>query len=154
MRLSPSVGGALPREVLPGGLIADGHFFPAGTVLAVPHYAIHHNPAYYPDPFAYKPERWLDANKGAVELAHSAFCPFSIGPRACIGKGMAYLELSVALARMVWLFDMRLKPGSRVGEGGWEGAEYGRHRAGEYQLMDKFTSWMDGPLVEFRRRLD
>ncbi|KAH0558333.1 hypothetical protein GP486_005004 [Trichoglossum hirsutum] len=154
MRLSPSVGGALPREVLPGGLTVDGHHFPPGTVLAVPHYAIHHNPFYYPDPFAYKPERWLTDDKEAVGRAQSAFCPFSVGPRGCIGKGMAYMELSLALSRLMWLFDMRLKPGSTLGEGGWEGAEYGRQRVGEYQLMDKFTSWMDGPLVEFRGRLD
>jgi hypothetical protein len=67
---------------------------------------------------------------------------------------MAYMELSLVLSRLVWLFDMRLKPGSTLGEGGWEGAAYGRQRVGEYQLMDKFTSWMDGPLVEFRGRLD
>lgn len=93
MRLSPSVGGLLPREVLHGGIIIDGELIPAGTVVGVPHYAIHHNPVYYPCPFGYRPERWIpnkndfETNSQDFAAAQSAFCPFSIGPRGCIGKG-------------------------------------------------------------------
>lgn len=61
MRLSPPVGGLLQRQVLPGGMNLDGHWFPDGTVVGVPHYAIHYNPAYYPEPFSYMPERWLSS---------------------------------------------------------------------------------------------
>ena len=151
MRLSPSVGGILPRQVLPGGMEIDGHGIPSGTVVGVPHYAIHHNAAYYPEPFAYNPSRWL-AGSNTLALAQSAYCPFSIGPRGCIGKGMAYVEMTTALARAVYLFDMRLAPRSTLGEGSQEGAEWGRHRKGEFQLKDTFTSMKDGPLVEFRAR--
>src|ERR1700761_282778 len=48
MRMSPPVGGALPRRVLPGGMIVDGRNIPEGVDVCVPHYTIHHNPAYYP----------------------------------------------------------------------------------------------------------
>ncbi|KAK3312883.1 cytochrome P450-like protein [Apodospora peruviana] len=147
MRLSPSVGGLLPREVLVGGYTIDGEHVPEGTIVGTPHYAIHHNPLYYPDPWAYRPERWLDGN----ELAVSAFCPFSIGPRGCIGKGLAYLEMTITLARVLFLYDLRRAQGvADPGEGG--GEEWGRHRTGEYQLVDTFTSLKDGPMVEFRRR--
>lgn len=156
MRLSPSVGGLLPRQILPGGASVDGHALPAGTVVGVPHYALHHNAAYYPSPFAFDPVRWLDAPAASIHRAQSAFCPFSVGPRGCIGKGMAYVELTTALARAVWLFEMRLAPGSTLGGGGagagGEGVEWGRHRAGEFQLRDTFTSMKDGPMVEFRPR--
>ena len=64
---------------------------------------------------------------------------------------MAYTELSTALARTLFLYDMRLAPGMRVGEGDRD-LEFGRHRATEYQLRDSFTSLKDGPIVEFRRR--
>jgi cytochrome P450 len=92
MRLSPSVGGILPRQVLREGIEIDGQQLPEGTVVGVPHYAIHHNPEYYPRPFEYKPERWIaelepNVTADSVELGKSAFCPFSIGPRGCIGKG-------------------------------------------------------------------
>ncbi|KAK0737977.1 cytochrome P450-like protein [Schizothecium vesticola] len=150
MRLSPSVGGLLPREVLPGGTTIDGHAIPAGIVVGTPHYTIHHNAAYYPDPFAYRPERWLD--EGDVALAQSAFCPFSIGPRGCIGKGLAYIEMTITLARTLWLYDVRRAVGVRDPGEGEKGREWGRHREGEFQLVDTFTSLKDGPMVEFRRR--
>lgn len=162
MRLSPSVGGLLPREVLPGGMTIDGHAVPAGTIVGTPHYAIHHNPAYYPDPFAYRPERWIagGGEKGdgagvaeeSVALAQSAFCPFSIGPRGCIGKGLAYVEMSVTLARVLFLYDVRKAVGVADPAEGRVGAELGREKVGEFQLVDTFTSLKDGVMVEFRRR--
>lgn len=156
MRLSPSVGGVLPRQILPGGLEIDGKHFAEGTVVGVPHYAIHHNPDYYPQPFSFKPERWIADSEPSVSAqsvgtAQSAFCPFSIGPRGCIGKGMAYAELTTTLARTVYLYDMRLAPKTHLGEGSPD-LEFGRHRPMEFQLKDTFTSAKDGPLVEFRER--
>lgn len=151
MRLSPSVGGLLPREVLPGGITIDGHPIPAGTVVGVPHYAIHHNAAYYHDPFSFTPERWLSSTED-VALAQSAFCPFSVGPRGCIGKGMAYAEMGATLARVVHMYDMRLAPGTSVGGGNPSSTEVGRQRSGEFQLRDSFTSMKEGPLVQFRSR--
>lgn len=140
------------------------------------------------EPWAFRPGRWLvgcggeggaqsgaegagegDGTASSVAGAREAFCPFSVGPRGCVGKGMAYLELSVALARVVWLFDLRLARGGGgevggsggmgegcgvcLGEGNPE-AEWGRQRRGEYQLFDAFVAMKDGPLVEFRARVD
>ncbi|KAK4187659.1 putative cytochrome P450 E-class, group I [Podospora australis] len=165
MRMSPSVGGLLPREVLPDGMTIDGEQIPAGTVVGTPHYTIHHNPNYYPDPFAYVPERWIVSSSPSgekdvsgmdeerVHLAQSAFCPFSIGPRGCIGKGLAYVEMSITLARVLWMYDLRRAQGVEdPGEGGKPGADWGRHRKEEFQLVDTFTSFKYGCMVEFRRR--
>lgn len=165
MRLSPSVGGLLPREVLPGGATVDGHFVPTGAVVGVPHYTIHHNADIYAAPFRYVPERWIRGaaagppGKGDrvseedVRTAQAGFCAFSVGPRGCIGKGLAYHEMTTTLARTLWLYDIRRAPGRDPGEGGAEGAEWGRHRQGEFQLVDTFTSMKDGPMVQFRRRV-
>ncbi len=160
MRLSPPVGGILPREVLPGGLTISHNnldlHIPAGIVVGTPHYALHHNPAYFPDPFTFSPDRWIpdsspNITKDSVALAQSAFCPFSVGPRGCIGKGLAYNELMTSLARTVFMYDMKLADGIRVGEGSPK-LEWGRQRKGEYQLRDSFTSLKDGPFVQFRLR--
>jgi cytochrome P450 len=157
LRLSPPVPGYLPREVQSGGAIIDGQSIPAGTVVGIAAYSIHHNPKYYPEPFSYIPDRWLrtrecqspEISKVSVETVQSAFCPFSIGPRGCLGKPMAYLELTTALARTVYSFDLKLAStlggGSPIG--GW-----GRRRSTEYQLEDTFTSRKDGPMVEFKYR--
>jgi cytochrome P450 len=154
MRLSAPVGGILPREVIGKGLDIDGHHFPAGVDVGTSHYAVHHNPAYYPAPFSFKPERWIVAGETTQEdvtKAKSAFCAFSVGPRACIGRALAYTELMISLGRVLYTFDMRLAGGPRVGEGG-VGMGAGRERQSEYQLKDSFTSLKDGPMVEFRRR--
>jgi cytochrome P450 len=159
MRMSPPVGGILPREVLPGGITIDGDFIPEGCIVATPHYTIHHNANYFPDPFTYRPERWVAGSgktsggvaESNVALAQSAFCPFSIGPRGCIGKGLAYIELMTTLARMLYLYDMRKTSGVDPSDGK-PSNPWGRHRVGEYQLYDQFTSWKNGPIVEFRKR--
>ena len=57
----------MPRQALPGGITVDGHFFPEGTEVGTPVYALHHQERYFPDAFAFKPARWLheDPEKGA-----------------------------------------------------------------------------------------
>lgn len=156
MRMTPPVAGVVPRKVLPGGIEIDGRHIPEGIDVGVPHYAIHHNPDYYPKPFDYVPERWLQdpaANPmhDGLEAARNAFCPFSIGLRGCIGKGLAYVELTVTIARVLFLYDLRLAPGMTLGEGGRD-LEVGRERANEYQIEDRFASMKDGPVLQFRTR--
>ena len=163
MRLTPSVGSTLMREVLAGGLVVDGEWFPPGTDMGVPHYTLHHHEAYFAKPFEFKPERWLSGDlnfpnttgPGSVEseraLAASAFTPFGFGRTSCIGKYLAYQEISLTLARMIWLYEMRIQPGSTLGEGN-EKLGLGRQRKNEFQTLDRFVSMHDGPMVEFKRR--
>ncbi|KAL1630658.1 hypothetical protein SLS54_000529 [Diplodia seriata] len=164
LRLSPPVGAILPRVTLAGGLTVavDGghhHHIPTGVGVGCPIYALHHHAAYVADAFAYRPERWMagenEAGEEGVRRLHEVFNPFSVGPRGCIGKPMAYLELSLALARLVWACDMRLAPGEagRVGAGG-KGLGRGREREGEFQLEDIFVSNKTGPMAQFRARRD
>lgn len=165
LRMSPPVPGLLDRLVLPGGATIDGHHIPAGMTVGVPIYAVHHNETYFPNSFAYTPERWLAGAESSstagflvtptsVEVAKSAFHAFSSGPRGCVGKNMAYSEMYTAIARVMFLFDIRLKAGDRSGEGGavsWATGE-GRQRKGEYQLRDWLISDREGPVVQFKRR--
>ena len=107
------------------------------------------------------PERWIagalnpltgrKTTEEEVSLAASAFCPFSIGPRGCIGKGLAYVEMTNTLARTMYLYDMRKAVGIVDPAEGHPNNEWGRHRPGEMQLRDIFTSAKNGPMVEFRK---
>lgn len=108
LRLSPPVGGLMPREVLSGGMEVDGQYLPQGVEIETPHYALHHEEAHYREPFVYKPERWLADEGSDVTKAQSAFCAFSIGPRSCVEKLMAYQELMTVLGRVIWECDIRL----------------------------------------------
>jgi cytochrome P450 len=100
MRLSPGVGGILLREVMQPGMAVDGTYFPADTAIGVANYAIHHNEDYYPEPFEFRPTRWLlaSSHKGGVtaeevQLAQSAYGPFSVGRANCLGKNLPYHEM-------------------------------------------------------------
>lgn len=169
LRLSPPLPSHLPREVFNEDLVIDNIHIPKGTVVGTSSYAIHHAEEYYPDPYEFRPERWIvgerldsETNPGeistvdSVAKARSAFCPFSLGPFGCPGKNMAYLELTFALATLLFSYDIRrpLDPNSREpsGEGAHDNEHPGRRRQCEYQLIDQSLSGRDGPMVEFRAR--
>ncbi|KAL8827689.1 MAG: hypothetical protein Q9191_003034 [Dirinaria sp. TL-2023a] len=155
MRMSPSVGSSLAREVQEGGAVVDGEYVPAGCDVGVPIYSIQHHPAYFSDPFTFSPERWLVGEQGStkdsVALASSAFTPFSMGPRGCIGKGMALTEMMLTMATVLWTLDFKMAIGDSAG--GNANAEWGRHRPNEFQLKDHVTAARDGPLLHFRPRV-
>jgi cytochrome P450 len=164
LRLSPPVPSHLLRAVLAGGLTIDGHHFPRGTVVGTSIYAIHHCEEYFPDPFVFRPERWIVAEKvdggataEAVAKAQAAFCPFSLGPRGCIGKKLAYLEVMLALATLLFLYDIRIPESADErnpsGEGRPDDKHWGRRRKDEYQVVDHFLSWREGPMFQLKARV-
>ena len=146
LRMSPSVPGVLPREVMSGGITVAGNFFPAGVEVSVPIYAIHHNSKYFPQPYKYMPERWLPEVVGdeAVQRCWSAFLPFSYGARQCVGKRMAYMELWITLARAIYLFEMEFVSGGRDESLGPD--------ISEYRLIDHLTTARQGPIILFKKR--
>ncbi|KAJ8065674.1 hypothetical protein OCU04_006346 [Sclerotinia nivalis] len=163
LRLSPPISTTLWRD-LPSTdkqpFIIDGHVIPPGTQLGVNIYTIHHNPVYFPDPFVSKPERWLDSSESsdksseARKISLEAFTPFSLGSRGCAGKAMAYMELSLAMAKSLWYLDFERPEVGKldaVGEGK-EGDRGGRGRKQEFQLRGQFTTVHEGPNLVFRPR--
>lgn len=154
MRMSPSVGQSLAREVPAGGAIVDGDFIPGGCDVGVPIYAIHHKEEVYADPFNYNPERWLvDKETGGQQVAdmYAAYNPFSVGPRSCMGKGVALVEMMATFAVVMFRLDFKMADTDTAG--GKPGKEYGRHRTNEYQLRDHITSAREGPMLRFRPRI-
>ncbi|KAK8087512.1 cytochrome P450 [Apiospora phragmitis] len=110
LRYYPPAVGALPRVIAPGGdHIVDRHV-PGGTVLEVWQWVLFHNTTYFHKPDEFRPEPWL----GDEEFKNDALAgvtPFSVDPRNCIGKNLAYAEMRLILARIVWNFDFSLAPG-------------------------------------------
>ncbi|KAK8022078.1 cytochrome P450 [Apiospora rasikravindrae] len=114
LRRYPPVVIGLPRSVPPGGGQIAGHSVPPGTRVAVWHYAISHDPQLWTDPMGFHPERFLGDPRFAGDVL-DAMQPFSLGPRNCIGKNLAYAEMRLILAKIVYNFDMRIAEESR----GW-----------------------------------
>lgn len=76
---SPSLPLLVPRITSQAVDLGNGQVLPKGTVVMPNIYALHHNPAYWPDPDSFKPERFLDpANQRS-----QAWLPFGGGARAC-----------------------------------------------------------------------
>lgn len=142
-----------PSSVAAGEkVIVDGHVIPPGTEVTVNAYCFMRNPEYYPEPFAFRPERWLSEDgetlRGAGDIVRRAFVPFSVGSRSCAGQAMAYLELNLAIARTMWYFDFEKAPG----EVGRLGEEPGQPLV--FKLEDGTIVGHHGPNLVFKPRGD
>lgn len=111
MRLYPpawSVG----REALVDTVLGDVPIR-KGMHLWIATWVTHRDARWYEDPLAFRPERWAD---GALEkaLPDGAYVPFGAGPRVCIGKRFAELELTIVLTSIVRRYALRLEPGETL----------------------------------------
>ncbi len=110
MRLYPPVW-VLTRQAL-----ADDHFngidIPAGTDILIPPYLMHRNPAYWPEPEKFDPQRFSPDN---IKKQHvGAYLPFAIGPRRCIGDSMAIQEMAVHIGRIIQKVHFELLPDQTI----------------------------------------
>jgi cytochrome P450 len=153
LRMSSPVSGTLWRELASdeaskGPLIVDGHVVPPGTQVGVNTYSLHHNENYFPEPFIFRPERWMVEDKDKLRTMHNSFAAFSTGARGCAGKPMAYLESSLVVAKILWHFDF--EPGFGITtEASASDRPDVRGYMGEYQLRDVFNAAHDGPYLVF-----
>jgi cytochrome P450 len=74
---------------------------PAGTPVTISILLLHHREDVYPDPFAFRPERWLGRKPGTYE-----WIPFGGGIRRCLGAALAMAEQRVVLDAMVRRLDL------------------------------------------------
>lgn len=73
-----------------------GRAYAPGVCLVVSAYLIHHDPAIYPSPYAFRPERFLGVKPGTY-----TFLPFGGGRRRCIGAAFAVLEMRTVLRHAI-----------------------------------------------------
>ncbi|KAH9896299.1 cytochrome P450 [Xylariomycetidae sp. FL2044] len=122
LRHHSTSGIGLPRQIPTDspGVHLLGRHFPPGTVLSVPTYTIHHSRAIWgPDADEFRPERWLgkaeeeeeDHNKNVTARQRNAFIPFSYGPRACVGRNVAEMEMKMIAATWARRYDVFLRQG-------------------------------------------
>ncbi|HJY32857.1 MAG TPA: cytochrome P450, partial [Actinomycetota bacterium] len=101
IRLRPPAW-ALGRTAVAGHR-ANGYAIDQGSIVVVSPWLLHHDPRWWPEPEAFRPERWLDDDLGRPRYA---FIPFGGGPRVCIGEPFARLEAAMLLASIArrWRF--------------------------------------------------
>jgi len=94
LRLRPVV--PLAGRRLAEDLVTDDLELPAGTDVTAAIWLTHTDPGLYPDPFAFRPERFLEA---APETY--AWIPFGGGVRRCLGAAFAEFEMRIALREIL-----------------------------------------------------
>jgi cytochrome P450 len=91
LRRRPVLPNAAPRLVKQP-IEVGGWSYPIGVCLVPNAYLMHHDPEIYPDPYAFRPERFLDESPGTY-----TWIPFGGGRRRCIGASFAMLEMKIVI---------------------------------------------------------
>jgi cytochrome P450 len=100
LRCWPVLPNVAPRLVV-RPIEVGGLMYPTGVCLVPNAYLVHHDPEIYPDPYAFRPERFLDRSPGTY-----SWIPFGGGRRRCMGASFAMLEMKIVLRSVVRQRDL------------------------------------------------
>ena len=110
MRLYPPAWG-FSRQALADDRLG-GFRLPRGWLAFVVPYVLHRLPAYWQDPDAFDPERFLPER--SADRPKFVYLPFGAGPRQCIGNHFALIEAQLIVATLAQRYRLHLVPGHRV----------------------------------------
>ena len=81
----------------------------AGSYLLLSPLLTHRDPRFFPEPAAFRPERWSEEQRG--KRPRYSFFPFGGGPHVCIGEVLAGMELALVIATLAQRWRLRPVPG-------------------------------------------
>ncbi|KAJ6850925.1 putative cytochrome P450 86A1 [Iris pallida] len=116
LRLYPSV----PEDskyVVADDVLPDGTSVPAGSAITYSIYSVGRMESIWgEDSMEFKPERWLSADGQRFEPSRDAyrFVAFNAGPRTCLGKDLAYLQMKSIVSAVLLRHRLELVPGHKV----------------------------------------
>lgn len=110
MRLYPPAW-QFGRQAIEDVQIGDWHV-PSGTLVFITPFVVHRDARWFPEPDAFKPERWTPEFEQA--LPRYAYIPFGGGPRICIGNSFAMMEAPLLLATIAQRYRLTLEPGQTI----------------------------------------
>ncbi|KAG7402215.1 hypothetical protein PHYBOEH_003474 [Phytophthora boehmeriae] len=115
LRLYPAAP-TIPYNCTRDTVFPDGTFIPAGTAVFLALYTTARlESVWRPDAASFVPERFLDQDTGKLlPLSSTKFVPFSAGPRVCVGRNLALLEMKLVAATLVSRFQLEEVPGQNV----------------------------------------
>ncbi|KAJ6409043.1 hypothetical protein OIU84_008688 [Salix udensis] len=116
LRLYPSV----PQDfkyVVANDVLPDGTHVPAGSTITYSIYSVGRMKSIWgEDCMEFKPERWLSPEGDRFEPPKDGykFVAFNAGPRTCLGKDLAYLQMKSVASAVLLRYRLSLVPGHRV----------------------------------------
>jgi hypothetical protein len=111
LRRRPVLPNAEPR-LTKQPVTIGGFEYPPGVALAINAHLVHHDPAIYERPYAFRPERFIEDEGGRAPGTYT-FLPFGGGRRRCIGASFATLEMKIALRAVLERADVAVVAGDR-----------------------------------------
>ncbi|KAF2653649.1 cytochrome P450 [Lophiostoma macrostomum CBS 122681] len=131
LRLYPAVPGGQPR-VTPAPSNSLGGFdgIPGGVVVQCSAYTVHRNEDVFPDPEAWKPERWLEATPEQLTAMRRWFWAFGSGPSMCIGSNFSLYSMKFCITAIYSNFASTI------------------HDHGDMELMDAYLAGPKGGRLE------
>ena len=105
LRHRPSLAIGLPRVTPPEGMYIAGTWVPGETTVSIPTWGMHHDPDVFEKPFDFIPERWLGESGANLQKNMLAF---SAGARQCVGRNVAYTEISLIIATIIKRYNFAL----------------------------------------------
>jgi len=108
LRLYPPVPALMARRTTQD-MQLGGWRVPRGAMLRITPWLLHRDAKTYPEPEAFKPERFLP---GAPPLPRGAWLPFGTGPRVCIGQHFAMLEIGLVAAMLLQRYTIERPDGA------------------------------------------
>ena len=108
LRRRPVLPNAAPR-VVKQPVEIGGWTYPVGAALVPSTYLVHHDPAVYDDPYAFRPERFLDEPPGTY-----TWIPFGGGRRRCLGASFAMFEMKIVLRAVLSACEIEAGERTRI----------------------------------------
>ncbi|KAH7097798.1 cytochrome P450 [Auriculariales sp. MPI-PUGE-AT-0066] len=114
LRVHGPASAYLERTVSAGGIELGGFTLPAGTEVGATARATGRNEILFPNPELVDPERWVErkgdkwVERDDFASKNSAWFPFGVGVRACVGRSLAEVEILMTIAAVVSNFRITL----------------------------------------------
>ncbi|TID15340.1 putative secreted glycosidase [Venturia nashicola] len=131
MRRYPPAPQGISRKSPASGINIGGQHVPGNVVIGVHPASAFRSPVNFSEPLEYIPERWIETDNPRFKNdRRDVFKPFSAGPRNCVGQNLAYAEMKLILAKIVFNFDLELVGGDV-----------------DWLEQDTFILWIKKPLM-------
>ncbi|KAJ5548340.1 benzoate 4-monooxygenase cytochrome P450 [Penicillium frequentans] len=113
LRLCNPVTHRLCRKFPDKALRYQDYVIPPGWTVSMTSMLIHENESIYPEPYEFRPERWLNGGREVRQLERY-LVPFNRGVRVCLGLNLARAELFIILAVLFRQFKFDISQVSRA----------------------------------------
>ncbi|CAG7930638.1 unnamed protein product [Penicillium olsonii] len=108
LRLHPSIGMIMEREVPEAGATICGKHIPGGTTVGMNAWVVNRSENTFHDPDEFLPERWLESSPEQLKSMEQSILTFGAGSRSCIGKHISFLEMYKVIPQLLREFEIKL----------------------------------------------